>query len=309
MEQLDNSSVYHARKINQTNWTIEKSAQIINQYIENIYTLVPKSIQSEIFFFIHKYINIDDQSKFDFLQHFKKPTWTVVHHLCNKHISNNTDKDLIFTHALYAQGLSLFLHTLDDHLCDGDLPIDHVMLIFRNAVWNDFIRNVEILEDLLNVKSSIRIQNIDRYSYGASIHENTQSFGEYIYAFQLTMKLGTIVSHIIMTYAKCSSSEIHDILDSLYSYGCAWRILDDIDDLSQDILNNKFTAPYFLLNMEEREKWFPANSISFTKEIVRSPILNELFSYINVFTNFSVNIAQSYNLESLADEYSCIIKD
>ena len=67
----------------------------------------------------------------DFFILFYPFVWSFLYWLPTSHRREALPIELVRAH-----GLSLFLHLWDDHLCDGQLPVDMLRLQIRTAVWS-----------------------------------------------------------------------------------------------------------------------------------------------------------------------------
>lgn len=152
----------------------------------------------------------------DFLSLFYVPMWSFLHWL-------DVDRD-----AKVAQAQALFLHLWDDHLCDGQLPLDLLRLQLRSAAWNRLERATR--------GNRIAREAIDAYLVANHESRDVHDLDSYCARSRRELALMTFVPRI------AGGDVLGDIVDA---FAIAWRLIDDVEDAHADALAGKQTALAF----------------------------------------------------------------
>jgi hypothetical protein len=187
-----------------------------------------------------------------FYDKYYPPAWTVIPFLASSR--DGVDPSQVHD-ALGAQAAAMFLHLLDDHLTDGDIPVDNLFLQLRTEVWGEFRdalgrlagsdqeanRTAELLVDL----------------YFSHIHRPPErpDLTAYEEVFRGQAATSLIAPLLIAALAGYDAGQ-RRLIRSMYEEFClAWRILDDLRDAAGDAAADRATAVFHLLPPESRGVW------------------------------------------------------
>lgn len=187
-----------------------------------------------------------------FYDKYYPPAWTVIPFLADSRdgVAPGQVHD-----ALSAQAATMFLHLFDNHLTDGDIPVDNLFLQLRTEVWDEFReasgrlvgsdqeakRTVESLVDL----------------YFSRIHRppDRPDLAAYEEVFRGQAATSLIAPLLIAALAGYDTGQ-RRLIRSMYEEFClAWRILDDLRDAAADAAADRATAVFHLLPPEGRSVW------------------------------------------------------
>lgn len=187
-----------------------------------------------------------------FYDKYYPPAWTVIPYLSS---SRDDAAPGQMHHALGAQAAAMFLHLLDDHLTDGDIPIDNLFLQLRTEVWGEFRDALGRLAGSDQEANQTIESLVDLYfSY---IHRPPQrpDLAAYEKMFRGQSAISLIAPLLIAARAGYDTGQ-RRLIRSMYEEFClAWRILDDLRDAAADAAADRATAVFHLLPPESRRVW------------------------------------------------------
>lgn len=187
-----------------------------------------------------------------FYDKYYPPAWTVIPFLAGSRsgVAPGQVHD-----ALSAQAAAMFLHLLDDHLTDGDIPVDNLFLQLRTEVWDEFRnalgrlagwdqeakRTVESLVDLYFSRIHRPSDRPDLAAYEEVFRGQAATF---------------LIAPLLMAVLAGYDTGQRRLIRSMYEEFClAWRILDDLRDTTTDAAADRATAVFHLLPPEDRAVW------------------------------------------------------
>ena len=96
---------------------------------------LPKSTHADAILFFTQYLVTPIGRELNFFANYYAPSWSIIYWLMQ---SCPDDKRVLpedIKSAVTAHTMALFLHPLDDHLNDGQLPVTHLHLLLRSQSW------------------------------------------------------------------------------------------------------------------------------------------------------------------------------
>jgi hypothetical protein len=98
-----------------------------------------------------------------FFTKFYAPSWTILGWMGD---NSGAITAAELEQAIHLQGMAYFLHMLDDHLADGQIPVSHLMLQLRTQAWMRFTQGAEQLVLSEHRRESLIYGWINRYFSG-----------------------------------------------------------------------------------------------------------------------------------------------
>jgi hypothetical protein len=276
---------------------------------------MPDSTQTDALLFAMKYLQTSFEENLNFFQYFYVPAWSIIYWLIEFGSKEKKLKQEDIRNAITAHSMAMLLHPLDDQLNDGELPVTHLSLLLRSQAWEIMTNGLKRLAD--GVKSGERIIGdfINRYYSGISSSKRIESIDEYCDGFRNEMCTWLIVPMLLTRKITANQSFSDAILKAYESFGIAWRLLDDIQDLEIDMFNQTHSSVYFCLPEKDKRIWDKTsgrkrvdskknllNYIHQNKiiDVIRARIIREL--------EYAADVAYQSDMTGLANEYNGLIK-
>ncbi len=200
---------------------------------------LPGSVRDRAYLFLTSYFGaglIDP----DFFKAYFPPSWTFVYHLIDK--SPDPSAPNLLQNVLRAHAAALLLHSIDDHLADGDLDPGHIEVLVRSEIWRNMIESLSILGGDIGTPARDAVsENLSLYYYSITRDDEPRNLEHYLDNFRGEMATWTTVPELIsITYR---DNGVRSGIRAAYeSFGIAWRLLDDINDADEDIASSKTTS-------------------------------------------------------------------
>ena len=202
--------------------------------------------------------------EFNYFRLYYAPAWTVLLTLRD---TNQRLSDAQFEAGVVAQALAMFLHLFDDHLTDGQLPINHLTLQLRTEAWTRFESSVERLSDGVPRGRELARELIQ--DYFAAIHQSPMpsalpeqqspsvALNEFCELFRRQMATWLIVPLLFARIQSPSADDafFSDVRSMYEAFGIAWRLFDDVQDFVEDAAQGEPSAVYRSLSHEGRRHW------------------------------------------------------
>ena len=221
----------------------------LNGQVTSLCRSLPREAQAEALIFLMEYSRIRVGEPLDFFRFYYRPAWSILHCL----IGGRSDEEVDM--ALGAQAMAMLLHSLDDHLVDGDVPVSHLALMIRGQAW---LRMNECVERFCaDLPGGIDIARglAGEYYGGITEQEDPPSLDAYCGLFRKQMATWVIMP-VLAARKTGGDAAFVDGVKSLYeSFGVAWRLLDDLQDLGDDIEKGSHSAVYTCLDGRGRSLW------------------------------------------------------
>ncbi len=187
-----------------------------------------------------------------FYDKYYPPAWTVIPFLAGSRGGVNTGQ---MHDALSAQAAAMFLHLLDDHLTDGDIPVDNLFLQLRTEVWGEFRDALGRLAGLDQEANRTVDSLVDLYFSRIHRPPDRPDLTAYEEVFRGQSATSLIAPLLIAALAGYDTGQ-RRLIRSMYEEFClAWRVLDDLRDAAEDAAADRVTAVFHLLPPEGRRIW------------------------------------------------------
>lgn len=249
----------------------------MNAEIMAFFRTLPESTHAASVVFFMQHFRTPFFPKCDYFKNYYSPSWSILHWLERMGADHGFFLHGARRHALSAHAMALFLHPLDDHLNDGQLPATHLSLLLRSHAWlrmNTALERVaksvakgpEILSGLIE----------DYYAHIGTPPARSTLDG---YCRHFCKQMATWMSVPVLMAMKMKFAEdFTEALQAAYGgFGIAWRLLDDLQDLDADMKTGSHSAIYFCLPPEIRQIWDQALQSEDVRrfKIIRSAVYND----------------------------------
>ena len=242
----------------------------MNHMVLSLARSLPKSTRTDALFFLMFYMDIvaDQQINFyklNFFKNYYTPSWSIIFWIQDvlqgrKKLSDGDKKS-----AMTAHGLLLLLHSLDDHFNDNELRATHLSLLLRSQCWLIMTNSLKVLAEGVGGGSEIISGFMDDYYSAIRSSKEIDSLDGYCDLFRNHMATGLIVPTLMIKKMAADEKFQKAFRNFFESFGIAWRLLDDIKDLKDDMEKGRHSSIYVALPEAERLLW--DNSSSERKEI------------------------------------------
>ena len=228
--------------------------QDLNGKILTLCDALPESVQTDALLFLMKYSGLSMGQKLEFFRNYKVPSWSLVYWLSHHAPSNRlSQKDI--NQAMTAHAMAMILHSLDDHMNDGQMPATHLTLLLRSQAWMIMQHSLKKLSANIDEGEKIVVDLIDAYYAGIAGPSDSHSLDLYCNLFRQQMATWLITPVLILQKLECDKEYIHSIQMAYESFGIAWRLLDDINDIEMDMHNGEYSAIYVDLPLKMKKLW------------------------------------------------------
>jgi hypothetical protein len=216
---------------------------------------LPRSFQTKSVLFLMEYLGLHPGEEPDFFLHYYPPAWSVVYWLTRGNIRRGRLSESDVRAAVSAHSMAMLLHLLDDHVNDGELPANHLVLVLRSQSWS--IMNDAFHRLASRIPSGMEIVRsfLDEYCKTIGSPGAISTVDLYCEIFRGQMATWTIVPLLL---AKCIDPEgdFYTAVRRVYeSFGIAWRLVDDIQDIRKDMERGTHTSVYLSLAEEMKCCW------------------------------------------------------
>ena len=133
--------------------------------------------------------------------------------------------------------------------------------------------------------------------------------------FRKQMATGFIAPLLLMKKMCANEKITHAVLSAYGSFGIAWRLLDDINDIEIDMMKGMHSSVYTVIENNIKDLW--NKTIDDKSHDIRRKILDYVMSNgiierikkrICDELNAAARIADECNMTGLADEFRCLLK-
>jgi len=282
----------------------------LNNEIISLCKSLPDPVHTDALLFFWNYLKIQIGEKINFCDYFYTPTWSFVFWLIQRSLEENALNQLDIENVKTGHSMAMFLHAIDDHLNDGELPATHLNLLLRSQAWTRMYQSMDALAtDIDGDNAMVRIYLADYYS-GILHSIDVESLDSYCDLFRKQMATGFIAPHLILKKLKSSEELVNDMLNAYGSFGIAWRLLDDINDIEEDILEGSHSAIYVCLPDPVKELWDEAAEDKKTNDLevilnhfVETGVVEKVKERICSELESAAAISIKHDFNNLADEF------
>lgn len=275
---------------------------------------LPESSQTDAMLFLMRYSGLQLGDAPDFFANYYPPIWSVLYWICSDHpLAAQRLKEQDLTNAVTGQSMAMFLHSLDDHLTDGQVAVSSLTLLLRSQAWESMNRSFSALAEGVPDGEGIVRNYVDDYYAANQDPTRVQSLDGYCDLFRKQMGI-LMPAPVLLAMKLTGTSEFTKDIEVAYgSFGIAWRLLDDIKDLGEDIKKGAASAVYLCLPDDMKSHWRnnsaglqgpPEESMYIVLEYVRRHgLVHRLKHRIYAELEKAAGIVEAHRMDDLAAEF------
>lgn len=192
-----------------------------------------------------------------FFRLFYQPVWSFLHWVMAQ--ATPAIPQAALDDARTAQALGLFLHLWDDHLCDGQLATTQLTLQVRSDAWAAYRAAALRLAQHMGMPVSMVDEHTGTYLSAIHIPEAINNLDDFCARFERQIAIWTLVPRLIGP-AIGGRPVGEDLAQLLKAFSNAWRVMDDVQDVEDDVLAGVESAVWQSLNAEGRHAWAQAHA-------------------------------------------------
>lgn len=288
----------------------------LNRQVPALCRSLPRSVQTDVLLFCMRYAGQSPGAPVDFFGRYPVPAWSMVYWLSRRATGRGAIAPEIVTPAIQAHAMAMCLHSLDDHLVDGEIPVNHLTLLLRSQAWLVMNRALGQLSGNLPGGQPLVAGYVNDYYDGISDSAPISSLEDYCGRFRKQMATGFIVPALLTIHKHGDRRDIPRIEAAFGAFGLAWRLLDDLQDVRSDLAHARPSSVYLCLSDGARNLWnaFKAKSPSQAENATDSfwdcfqeeDVCGRLCRRIVRELEKAAGIANACGLEGLAHELRCL---
>jgi len=278
---------------------------------------LPESVQTDSILFLIQYSGVNLGDELDFFANYYPPAWSILYWLSHDYaLPAKRLKEGDVTSAITAQSMAMFLHSLDDHLTDGQVSVSPLTLLLRSQAWTIMNRAFCNLAEGVPAGERTFRNFIDDYYSSIQDSKGLKSLDSYCDLFRRQMAIGMIAPILLSMKMTGLSDFTRDIEIAYGSFGIAWRLLDDIRDIGGDIEKGAESSIYLCLPERVRTYWknnifrnraaAKAATKSILIHISERSIIDNIKERICAELEKAASIVEAHNLTGLAREIRCL---
>ena len=285
----------------------------LNGEMMRLFRSLPESTHTDAMVFFMQHFRTPFFPEFDYFQNYHAPAWSIIHWLDRMYSEHGSLSPEDRRHARVAHAMALFLHPLDDHLNDGQLPATHLHLLLRSQAWRRMNAALEGLAMGVTGGPLILQGFLDDYYASIGSPPAIATLDGYCAHFRRQMATWMCVP-VLMAVKIMPDDDFRAVLQTAYgSFGVAWRLLDDLQDLETDMTSGSRSAVYFGLPAEIRQLWdqnpLNENRARYDKildAVHRGGVLETIRERIGRELTSAASTLDAIRLAGLADELRCL---
>jgi hypothetical protein len=289
-----------------------------NTEIISLCDTLPESIQTDALLFFMKNSGLSIGQELHFFKNYYVPSWSIVFWLTQYLPDNNESFQDITQNAISAHAMAMMLHSMDDHINDGQLPASHLALLLRSQAWMRMNHSLKSLSSGFHSGKKIITDFLDSYYTSVLGSDDTNTLDNYCERFRKQMATWLIVPVLLTKAIKKDDEFSRGVQAAFESFGIAWRLLDDINDIRTDMKNGTHSAIYVCLPDEIRTLWdrderTDINNKNTRQDIILNHIMDarlirKLRKNICRELQSAVSISENIHLRGLANEFRYLLK-
>ncbi len=227
----------------------------LNREMLSFCEYLPKSMQMKAALFLMKYLHASFNNGLNFINYFYAPAWSILFWL-HRSCSDNRKLDPEYLkEAKTGHTMAMFLHAFDDHLTDGQLVVTHLALLMRTQSWIIMNQAFERLAKGVEEGPAIVRHFINDYYSSIGDFDERASLDSYCDFFRKQMATW-LIAPVLTAKRIYADEEFAGSVQAVYSsFGIAWRLLDDLQDIEKDMMKGTHSSIYVCLNEDLRGWW------------------------------------------------------
>jgi hypothetical protein len=279
---------------------------------------LPGSTQTEAALFLLKYLRVSLDDGVNFVRYFYAPAWSILFWLMKSNPGETRLKQRDIQNAKTGHTMAMFLHAIDDHLTDQQVPVTHLTLLLRSQSWMLMNNAFSKLAAALDGGTEIAEHFIDDYYWSVYHSDGLESLDSYCDLFRKQMATALIVP-VLIAKRKTADEEFARSIQAAYeSFGIAWRLLDDLQDIEKDMMKGIHSSLYICLPGEIRTGWDQVKEEKADENggsagqvlnyVLASGIIDRIKQRICSELESAALKVDSWDMTGFADELRCLLR-
>ncbi|MBN2080499.1 MAG: hypothetical protein JW838_16130 [Spirochaetes bacterium] len=281
----------------------------VNDAITDLCRSLPGSLQAEGMLFFMTYAGIRMGEPLDFFRNYYQPAWSILPRLAA--LAGGEIPGLDALRGAHAMAMSL--HSLDDHLVDGEVPVSHLALVIRSQMWRRMAEGIDSFATAVPGGPETARGLIDEYYRDICSERVPGSLVEYCALFRGQMATSLVAPLLLARRVKDDDDFIADVRGAYESFGIAWRLLDDIQDIGEDAARGTRSAVYVSLDNPGRGLWDDTSrgedgTMRLCGIIENSRVIENLAGHIVAELGSAAERMERRGMNAMADEFRALAK-
>jgi hypothetical protein len=274
---------------------------------------LPDSVQNDSMFFLLEYSGTNLTDGVDFFANYYAPAWSFIYWLSRGSVSRSKRlRDRLIASAVTSQSMAMLLHSLDDHLMDGQVSVTPLSLLLRSQAWMTMSGAFRTLACGIPGGERTARSFIDAYCWSIQTSKGVNDFESYCTRFKKQMAIG-MVAPVLLAMKMTGRAEFARDMETAYgAFGIAWRLLDDIRDIASDIEAGVHSSIYLCLPKDLRNEWDLVKSDTpesgeksvntVVDFILEAGLIEAMKAKVSTELEVAASIAEKRDLPGLANE-------
>jgi hypothetical protein len=212
---------------------VERLADRLQAALDAVVERLPPALAAEAHALLDGYAGAGRR----FIDLFYTPAWSFLHWA-----GMSGDEAAVRAHAL-----AWFLHLWDDHLSDGQLAPDLLRIQLRSLAWSEYATAAQTLA-LRGGAVARTATLVDDYL--ESVHRPSPVSDLAGYCARFVRQMGIV--RVVPSLAVARADELDATINA---FTTAWRIVDDIQDATADLIAGHHSALYYAMSEDGRLGW------------------------------------------------------
>lgn len=287
-----------------------------NNELVSLSRSMPQSAQTDAMLFLMSYSGLNPGDELDFFANYYAPIWSMLYWLSNyDSVSTKQLNDDDLATAISAQSMAMFLHALDDHLVDNQVPVSPLTVMLRTQAWMIMTRSLYNLSGGLPAGDRVVQSFIDDYYSSSQDSEKCNSFDCYCDLFRMRMAILMIAPILLSMKVTDTEAFTRDVEIAYGSFGIAWRLLDDIRDIDEDMKKGAESSIYLCLPENLKTHWKGMSFRNRTNAAVAKKVILAYLFECNIIREIekricaeleaAAAIVEGHKITGLAREFRC----
>ena len=218
---------------------------VINGEIVSLCRGLPAGSQTEAFLMLMNYAGLNIGDKFDFFKKYYPCLWNILAHIAGLQKSGGPEN---FSEIIKSHAMAMFLHSIEDHLIDGELSPDILILLIHAEAWRIYRTNLDKISEFTGTNKDYIDKYLDRYFSSICSDPENPTLEDYCAHFRNQMANITLLADLCAVSVNIEEDKKADMLESFECFGIAWRLLDDINDFEEDFASGTRNACFYALD-------------------------------------------------------------
>jgi hypothetical protein len=218
---------------------------------------LPPAVHADAVVFFMAHFRTPFFPEFNYFRNYPAPAWSIVHWMAPEGLSRGRRRSEMCRQSRRAHAMALFLHPLDDHLHDGQLPATHLHLLLRSQAWLRMRTALDRMAADVPGGTAIVDRLVDAYYAAIATRPEAETLDGYCAHFRRQMATWMIVPTLLAAKTAAGDAACGDLQDAYGAFGTAWRLLDDLQDMDADWAGGSRSAVYYALPADDRQWWGP----------------------------------------------------